>query len=87
MKSVLAADELGRAPRRAGHDRDALGPARRAAETGWSGAVFAHHRSAIERSLGVPEADGQLREAVRLNPYFSPYHAEKARTPLGEGRC
>ncbi|MDH6123796.1 hypothetical protein [Kitasatospora sp. GP82] len=38
------------------------------------------------RAPGAPEADGHPGKAPRIDPYFSPCRAEKAKTLLGEGR-
>ncbi|MFJ6437577.1 tetratricopeptide repeat protein [Streptomyces sp. NPDC091416] len=81
-RSVIVADALGWALHRAGHDSEAVGYARRAARTGWDNALFRYHRGAIERALGLPEGPRHLREALALNPHFSPYHAPLARRLL-----
>ncbi|MFF2326677.1 MULTISPECIES: tetratricopeptide repeat protein [unclassified Streptomyces] len=77
-RSVIVADALGWALHRAGRDLEAVGYARTAARTGWRNALFRYHRGAIEHALGLPGADGHLREALALNPHFSPYHAPLA---------
>lgn len=77
-RSVIVADALGWALHRAGHDAEAVGYARQAARTGWGNALFRYHRGAIEHTLGLPEGDRHLREALALNPNFSPYHAPLA---------
>ncbi|MER5277515.1 tetratricopeptide repeat protein [Streptomyces sp. NPDC002809] len=81
-RSVIVADALGWALHRAGRDSEAVGYARKAARTGWDNALFRYHRGAIEHALGLPEGDRHLREALALNPYFSPYHARLARQLL-----
>lgn len=81
-RSVIVADALGWALHRAGNDSEAVGYARRAARTGWDNALFRYHRGAIEHALGLPEGERHLREALALNPYFSPYHAPLARRLL-----
>ncbi|MEV0530962.1 tetratricopeptide repeat protein [Kitasatospora sp. NPDC050463] len=81
-KSVLVADALGWALHRAGQDAEALGLLDQAAATGWHTASFAYHRGTVEAALGRPEAATDLRAALRLNPYFSPYHAPQARQLL-----
>ncbi|MDH6576259.1 hypothetical protein [Kitasatospora sp. MAP5-34] len=77
-KSVLVADALAWALHRAGQDAQALDLAGQAAATGWHNALFAYHRGAIEAALGRPEARADLREALALNPYFSPYQGPSA---------
>ncbi|MFC8451672.1 hypothetical protein [Kitasatospora sp. NPDC057223] len=77
-RSVLVADALGWALHRAGQDAEAVGLLRQAAATGWHNALFAYHRGAVEAALGLPEAAADLREALALNPRFSPYHAPLA---------
>ena len=74
-KSVLVADALGWALHRAGRDEQAMTLLRQAAATGWHNPLFAYHRGAVEAALGRPEAAADLREALALNPRFSPYHA------------
>lgn len=81
-RSVIVADALGWALHRAGRDSEALGYARKAARTGWDNALFRYHRGAIEHALGLPEGDRHLREALALNPHFSPYHVPLARQLL-----
>lgn len=81
-RSVIVADALSWALHRAGHDAEAVGYARKAARTGWHNALFRYHRGAIEHALGLPGGDRHLREALALNPDFSPYHAPLARRLL-----
>lgn len=81
-RSVLVADALGWALHRAGQDAEAIGLLREAAATGWHNALFAYHRGAVEAALGLPEAAADLREALALNPRFSPYHAPLAASLL-----
>lgn len=81
-RSVIVADALGWSLHRAGHDAEAAGYARKAARTGWGNALFRYHRGAIEHALGLPEGDRHLREALALNPNFSPYHVPLARRLL-----
>ncbi|MFF3173866.1 tetratricopeptide repeat protein [Streptomyces sp. NPDC057900] len=85
-RSVIVADALGWALHRAGHDAEAVGYAREAARTGWGNALFRYHRGAIEHALGLPGGDRHLREALALNPNFSPYHAPLARRLLKPAR-
>ncbi|MFC4493083.1 tetratricopeptide repeat protein [Streptomyces ovatisporus] len=77
--SVIVADALGWALHRAGRDAEALEYARAAGRTGWKNALFHYHRGVIEHRLGQDGAgDRHLRQALRLNPHFSPYHAPRA---------
>ncbi|MFC9243190.1 tetratricopeptide repeat protein [Streptomyces sp. NPDC057136] len=77
-RSVIAADALGWALHRAGRAAEALPYVRKAASTGWKSALFRYHRGAVEQALGRPEGARHLREALALNPHFSPYHAPRA---------
>ncbi|MEE4492363.1 tetratricopeptide repeat protein [Streptomyces sp. BE230] len=81
-RSVIVADALGWALHRAGHDSEALGYARKAAGTGWGNALFRYHRGVIEHAVGLPDGSCHLREALALNPHFSPYHVPLARRLL-----
>ncbi|MFI7342845.1 tetratricopeptide repeat protein [Streptomyces sp. NPDC050085] len=90
--SVLVADALGWALHRAGRDEEALPYARQPDRLGWRGASFAYHQGEIDRSLGRDtEARAHLKEALRLNPHFSPLQAPAARKALtgldGTGRA
>ncbi|MFD3837061.1 tetratricopeptide repeat protein [Streptomyces sp. NPDC058642] len=89
---IAVADALGWALHRAGQDEEALRYAVRATDKvhggGVRSALYAYHRGMIEREL---EKDGparrHLREALRINPYFSPLLVRTARealTALGE---
>ncbi|MFC7309872.1 tetratricopeptide repeat protein [Streptomyces monticola] len=83
-QSVLVADALGWALHRAGRSQEGLTYARRASELGWERAEFAYHRGEIERAVGLhDEARTHLRQALRLNPHFSPLQAPAARKALG----
>ncbi|SCK06112.1 tetratricopeptide repeat protein [Streptomyces sp. WMMB 322] len=78
-RSVIVADALGWALHRTGRDAEALTYARATARTGWKNALFHYHRGVIEHRLGQDAAgDRHLRQALRLNPHFSPYHAPRA---------
>ncbi|MGH4032760.1 tetratricopeptide repeat protein [Actinomycetota bacterium Odt1-20B] len=82
-RSVLVADALGWALHRAGRSQEGLAYAREAGQLGWRRAEFAYHRGEIERALGMRDAArGHLREALRLNPHFSPLRAPAARRAL-----
>lgn len=85
-RNVIVADALGWALHRAGRHAEALSYARQAARTGWDNALFRYHRGAIEHALGLPEAHKHLREALTLNPHFSPYHAPRAAGLLSGSR-
>jgi tetratricopeptide (TPR) repeat protein len=77
--SVIVADALGWALHRTGRDAEALVYARAAARTGWKNALFRYHRGVIEHRLGQNAAgDRHLRQALQLNPHFSPCHAPLA---------
>ncbi|MEU9557000.1 tetratricopeptide repeat protein [Streptomyces fumanus] len=85
--STAAADALGWALHRAGHTRQALRYATRATDADLGGGVrsapYAYHRGVIERALGrYGPARRHLAEALRINPYFSPLHAPRARGAL-----
>ncbi|MFF3844762.1 tetratricopeptide repeat protein [Streptomyces sp. NPDC002328] len=89
---IAVADALGWALHRAGDDRRALRYAMIATDRVHGGAVrsapYAYHLGMIEHSLGRHgAARRRLEEALRINPYFSPLHAPRARatlTALGE---
>lgn len=67
----------------AGRDTEALAFARKAQSLGMHNALFAYHRGMIEKSLGMKaQARASLREALRINPYFSPLEAPRARAAL-----
>ncbi|MFF8829829.1 tetratricopeptide repeat protein [Streptomyces sp. NPDC015131] len=87
-RSVHVADALGWALYRSGDAKEALPYARRATEQGLRSALFAYHRGQIERELGeYGPARRHIEEALRINPYFSPLLAPRARralTALGE---
>ncbi|MGW8883108.1 tetratricopeptide repeat protein [Streptomyces sp. NPDC055749] len=76
-RSVIAADALGWALHRAGRDAEALVYVRKAAATGWKNALFRYHRGVVERELGLPEGERHVREALALNPHFSPYQGAR----------
>ncbi|WP_246234691.1 tetratricopeptide repeat protein [Streptomyces boluensis] len=84
-RGVIAADAYAWALHRAGRDAEAVGYARKAAATGMRSALFRYHRGAIEKALGLPEADRHLREALALNRHFSPVHAPRATRMLAKG--
>ncbi|MFF5107071.1 tetratricopeptide repeat protein [Streptomyces sp. NPDC000134] len=85
--STAAADALGWALYRAGRTGQALRYATRATDADLGGAVrsapYAYHRGVIEWALGrYGPARRHLAEALRINPYFSPLHAPRARGAL-----
>ncbi|MEV7015734.1 tetratricopeptide repeat protein [Streptomyces sp. NPDC093991] len=85
--STEVADALGWALHRAGEHEEALPFAVRATEGtkggGVRSALFAYHRGAVERSLGrYGAARRHLTEALRINPWFSPLHAPRAKEAL-----
>ncbi|MCH0541598.1 tetratricopeptide repeat protein [Streptomyces sp. MUM 203J] len=83
--SVHAADALAWALHASGEDEEALVYARRAtaASPGYRNALFLYHRGMIEHALGDTEAGSRhLREALELNPGFSPVKAREAKSVL-----
>ncbi|MEU8761225.1 tetratricopeptide repeat protein [Streptomyces sp. NPDC048659] len=82
-REVRVADALGWALFRSGEPKEALVYAKRANDEGLRSALFAYHRGEIERALeeGGP-ARRHLAEALRINPYFSPLLAPRAREAL-----
>ena len=66
-----------------GDDRAALAHADAALRIGTKSALFYFHRGMIEAGLGMrPQAVSDLREALKLNPNFSPLQAPQARAAL-----
>ncbi|MFE9772903.1 tetratricopeptide repeat protein [Streptomyces sp. NPDC005931] len=85
--STAVADALGWALHRTGRHQEALRFAVRATEGEHGGgvrsALYAFHRGMIERELGRHGAARRhLREALTINPYFSPPRVEEARAAL-----
>ncbi|MFH9175107.1 tetratricopeptide repeat protein [Streptomyces albogriseolus] len=85
--STEVADALGWALHRAGEHEEALPFAVRATEGteggGVRSALFAYHRGMIEDSLErYGAARRHLAEALRINPWFSPLHAPRAKEAL-----
>jgi tetratricopeptide (TPR) repeat protein len=79
------ADTLAWALHLSGKDSEALRYAGRAYSSGARSALYAYHLGMIEKSLGsVEPARRHLREALAINPYFSPVDAELARRALTE---
>ncbi|MGH3341838.1 MAG: tetratricopeptide repeat protein [Carbonactinosporaceae bacterium] len=84
-RTVHTEDAYAWALHASGRDRDALPHARAAARLGTKSAQFAYHRGMIERALGrYGSAEAALQRALRLNPYFSPLHAPRARAALDD---
>ncbi|MBZ9638504.1 hypothetical protein K8369_03585, partial [Streptomyces sp. PSKA30] len=86
---LAVADALGWALHRAGEHEEALWFAERATNREHGGevrsALYSYHRGMIERELGLDgPARRHLREALRINPYFSPLHVPVAEAALGE---
>ncbi|MGW7076576.1 tetratricopeptide repeat protein [Streptomyces sp. NPDC054866] len=81
--SPEVADALGWALHRAGESEEGLKFATRATDKGPRVAVFAYHRGEIERSLErYGAARRHIREALLINPYFSPLLAPAAREAM-----
>ncbi|WP_067837742.1 tetratricopeptide repeat protein [Nocardia lijiangensis] len=82
-QSVITSDVLAWSLHKAGRDAEAIVYADRAAALGWRSATLAYHRGMILAALGeADQAAGALSEALRINPYFSPLHAPRARQAL-----
>ncbi|MFF2655368.1 hypothetical protein [Streptomyces sp. NPDC058045] len=76
-------DALGWALHRAGQDVRAAAVARKAAATGVRDARLAYHQGESERALGRAGAARRLlADALRIDPYFSPLDAPRAREGL-----
>ncbi|MEV0962101.1 tetratricopeptide repeat protein [Streptomyces sp. NPDC049910] len=79
-RSAHVSDALGWALHRAGRTKEGLKYLKRATTPGLRSALSLYHRGEIERSLGRDgPARRHLREALRLNPYFSPLLAPQAK--------
>lgn len=86
---IAVADALGWALHRAGDDKAALGFALIATDRVHGGAVhsapYLYHLAMIERKLGRDgPARRHLREALQINPYFSPLLGPVAREALAQ---
>ncbi|WP_210593519.1 lipopolysaccharide assembly protein LapB [Streptomyces sp. GESEQ-35] len=84
---IAVADALGWALHRAGHNEEALKFAVRATDKEHGGgvrsALYVYHRGMIEgESELYGPARRHLQEALRINPYFSPWGAPSAREAL-----
>jgi tetratricopeptide (TPR) repeat protein len=80
---VDVADTLAWSLHLAGQDAEALGYARRVADTGARNAGYAYHLGAIEAALGQRDAArSDLTRALDTNPHFSPLEAPVARQLL-----
>jgi len=85
--SVDAADALAWALHVNGRDRAALRHSEQALRLGTHSALFTYHRGMIERSLGRSGAAREsLRDALEINPYFSPLLAPRAKVVLEDLR-
>ncbi|TFE42819.1 tetratricopeptide repeat protein [Streptomyces sp. ICN441] len=86
-RSAHVSDALGWALHRAGRTKEGLKYLKRATTPGLRSALSLYHRGEMERSLGQDgPARRHLREALRLNPYFSPLlvpQAKRAVSVLG----
>ncbi|MCZ9337081.1 hypothetical protein NGM37_04730, partial [Streptomyces sp. TRM76130] len=87
--STAVADALGWALYRDGRAGEALEYAVRATDGerggGVRSAAYAYHRGVIERELGRHGAARRhLREASRINPWFSPLDGPRLRRALAE---
>ena len=68
-----------------GQDKQALVHAKAAARLGMHNALFFYHRGIIEKSLGQRTAAiASLRQALKINPYFSPLQVPQAKKALAE---
>ncbi|MFC8737125.1 MULTISPECIES: tetratricopeptide repeat protein [unclassified Streptomyces] len=86
---IAVADALGWALHRTGADEEALEFATIATDGDKGGgvrsALYVFHRGAIEQELGQSgPARRHLREALTINPYFSPLRAPEAKRALTE---
>ncbi|MFD7444127.1 tetratricopeptide repeat protein [Streptomyces sp. NPDC059909] len=82
-RSLEVADALGWALYRAGRAQEGLAYAKRATEPNMRNPLFSYHRGEIERAEGLyGAARRHLAEALRINPYFSPLLAPRAKAAL-----
>lgn len=82
-ETVHTADALAWALHADGRDKEALRYTRRATATGYRNATFLYHRGMIEYAAGEKDAaQKHLRQALRLNPGFSPLGAREASAAL-----
>ncbi|GGR67682.1 hypothetical protein GCM10010269_03100 [Streptomyces humidus] len=86
---IAVADALGWALHRAGQDEEALRFALTATDRVHGGAMlsapYVHHLAVIERTLGREgPARRHLREALQINPYFSPLLGPQARAAAAQ---
>ena len=81
--SVRAADAYGWALTRSGRPEEGLAWARRALRLGSRDPLFRYHAGIAAKEAGRPGAARRLlRDALALNPRFSPLHAPRARRAL-----
>lgn len=79
-RSAHVSDALGWALHRAGRGKEGLKYLKRATTRGLRSALSLYHQGEVERSLGQDgPARRHLREALRLNPYFSPLLVPRAK--------
>jgi tetratricopeptide (TPR) repeat protein len=77
--SVTSSDVLGWTLFQAGDYQAALAPSQQANRLGTQDALFFFHRGMIEARLGLAQdARLDLRQALAINPHFSPLHALEA---------
>jgi len=70
---------------RAGRDAEALTWERKAMRLGTRNALFFFHAGMIEKSLGDrTRAVADLKQALAINPYFSPLHLPEAQRALAQ---
>ncbi|MFI1810098.1 tetratricopeptide repeat protein [Streptomyces sp. NPDC020422] len=82
-RSLAVADALGWALYRSGEPKEALEYAKRATDEGLRSALFSYHLGEIERALEQSgPARRHLAEALRINPWFSPLLAPRAKEAL-----
>lgn len=68
-----------------GQDELALVHAKAAARLGMRNALFFYHRGIIEKALGQRTAAiASLKQALKINPYFSPLQAPQAKKALAQ---
>jgi tetratricopeptide (TPR) repeat protein len=80
---VRSEDALGWALTRAGRPEEGLGHALRSLRLGSVDASFHYHAGMAAKQAGEARiARRELRRALRLNPSFSPLHAQRARRAL-----
>lgn len=82
-QSIHVQDAYAWALHAAGQDKAALVQAKAAARLGMRNALFLYHRGIIEKSLGQRTAAiASLKQALKINPHFSPLQAPQAKKAL-----